>query len=324
MPFNNDSDQDSDVNKSVSDAESDITSQLSEDNISEQFENDSVESESISDQEEIDFNFDDIFNKSIYKDTKNQMETYVIPLQFVKYFKSWSMNRDLSDTHWKNIFKYQNSYYQKNKEFNFTSILTIAFYQNKLLIIDGQHRIKAINELCKTFNISEDINVGNIRVDLLKTNDYIVLMNKFKEINTCRPIDTTYDEINKLNSIENFIKDKFKVESTKKREVNGKIKSSVSRKYFLKDGNTRKPFLSRIDVSNKFRESPLLMSLDNNTLFKLIEDKNEDCRKTANDNDVTLKQLDIAYEYDCYLGLNDKWIDELEQQVNNNLTKYIF
>jgi hypothetical protein len=264
-----------------------------------------------------------IFKNSIYKDKKNNIETFIISLQNVKKFKVWNYNRTLDNIHWKNIYKYQKKYYEENKTFNFTSILTIANYKNNLIIIDGLHRIKAITELCNKYNISDKSNVGNIRVDLITTNNYNTLIDKFKEINFCKPIDATYNEIIKLEKIEEFLKFNFKVEKKSEyKNKKGEIKNRILTTYIIKDSKI-KPYLSRKKVMDKFKKSHILLSLSDKIIFDLIKEINEEYSKSDDILKLTQNQMNTMYIHNCFLGLNNNWIDELENKVANNINKYI-
>jgi len=284
------------------------------------------DNESTQDSTHNDDNFNtinNIFTNYIYKDIKNNIETYVIPLQYVKHFKLWTLNRGLDKNHWKYIFKYQKKYYDNNNKFNFTSILTIAHYKNKLLIIDGQHRIKAITELCNTYNILDNIDVGYIRTDIIKTNNYNTLVNKFKEINFCRPIDTTYDEVTKIDMIEEFLKSYFKIEKKiSYKNKNGEIKERILNSYIIKD-NKKIPYLSRKDTMDKFKKSQILLSLPDKILFNLIKEINNEYSNSEIINKLSENQMNIMYMHNCFLSINDNWINELENKVNDNIDKYI-
>ena len=79
----------------------------------------------------------------------------------------------------RDIVNYQEEYFKKNKTFNFLGVLNLINFQDKVFIIDGQHRYKALLELYRRDYRNEEINIEIIKVkNLREMKDNYELLNK--------------------------------------------------------------------------------------------------------------------------------------------------
>ena len=79
----------------------------------------------------------------------------------------------------KDIVLYQEEYFKKNKTFNFLGVLNLINFHDKVFIIDGQHRYKALLELYRRDYRNEEIAVEIIKVkNLREMKDNYELLNK--------------------------------------------------------------------------------------------------------------------------------------------------
>jgi hypothetical protein len=123
--------------------------------------------------------------------------------------------------------------------------------------------------------------------------------------------------------IEEFLKSYFKIEKKiSYKNKNGEIKERILNSYIIKD-NKKIPYLSRKDTMDKFKKSQILLSLPDKILFNLIKEINNEYSNSEIINKLSENQMNIMYMHNCFLSINDNWINELENKVNDNIDKYI-
>lgn len=120
--------------------------------------------------------------------TQKQILIEANALDIIKSIQIWTKQRILEERHINDIVEYQSRYYKAKKTFNFIGLFYICGVKNRdYRIIDGQHRLSAINYLAKmypeyTFNVIVwviDVNTEEDRIEC------------FQNINLARSISFT-------------------------------------------------------------------------------------------------------------------------------------
>lgn len=247
------------------------------------------------------FIFKKFLNNPYYE--TNDYKSFIVDKSFLNYTKKWSLNRNINKTHWKKLYsKFEDNIKNKN-QLDLTGIITICFYENNFLIIDGQHRIKAIKELMNTYNFD-----CNIRIDIFYPENYEIMVKLIKKINYILPIDINKIFENNIHDIIKFIKEKY----------TNKDKSIVKLKSY------QRPYINENKLVDELRKCKYLNLFHNKKkLFKMISSKNNEYKKKNinelkfDNKSVSLQTINIADEFDCYLGLdnNYKWLLDIENNL---------
>ena len=124
----------------------------------------------------------------------------------------WDRQRIIQETHVREIVEYQEAFYKENGDYNFVGVFYICGINDKdYRIIDGQHRLAAMNHLSKKNPDFEGFRI-NVWASSVKTElDRIQL---FQNINLSRPVslsDLLQDEEgNIVNATTEYLYKKYK------------------------------------------------------------------------------------------------------------------
>ena len=262
---------------------------------------------------DIDLNEDDniiifIKNKFLtnYYIKNNIYSGYIVDKEFIKYCTRWSLNRDINYLHWQSLYNNFKVQIEEHSYLILPNIISVAFYENNYFIIDGQHRIKAIQELNKKYIFD-----CKFRLDVYYPKDYEEMLDILSIINYSKPLDIEHILNKTINDILTFMKTKF---------TNGKTNIFRIKK-------CQRPLINEFDFVKKLKECKFIISQKKTSLIinKIIkindiyQDFNTDKLKFDNKRNVTSNMIIKAGEYDCFLGFDTEfnWLD----QVNNELEK---
>jgi hypothetical protein len=241
----------------------------------------------------------------------SKFNSYIIDLEFIKFCKKWSLNRDLNIDHWNKIYKSYEKEINDNNNLILNNTIAIALYKNNFYILDGQHRLKAIKELLKKYNFSCEI-----RIDLYNTDNYDNMIKILKDINSTYPLLVENKIIENINNILIFFKSNYLYQ-----------KSNI-----IKPSNCVRPFINENLMVQKIKKSSFLLSNTNKSIIiKHITKINNDYSKMSmdelkfNNKKITERMYLQAKKYNCFLGFDKsfQWIDNinkiLEANFNNKL-----
>ena len=239
-----------------------------------------------------------------------KFHAYIIDIDFIKYCKKWSLNRQLNIQHWNKIYKVYEKELNEDSNLIINNTIAIGLYENNFYIIDGQHRIKAVQELLKKYIFS-----CKIRVDLYYTNNYNDMIQVLTDINSTFPLNIENKLLSNINNILTYMKNKF-----------CHPKSTIVR--FKK---SRRPFINENEMVDKLRDSKFIISCTNlNSIYKKIDKINDEYSTVDNINELRFGNKKItenmwlkAASYSCFLGFdtNFTWIDRIDKLLENKFIK---
>ena len=191
------------------------------------------------------------------------------------------------------IVKYQEEYFKKNKCFNFLGVINIhhCLFDDKLYIIDGQHRYKSLLELYRKNYRTEPISIEVVKVSNLEE-----LKENYEMLNKNTPLPEFEFGIPELNLVHNEVLKYF----TEKYSELFSIKTKV-----------RRPNISRL----RFEETINFLCNKLNTsnaqvLIRQIETVNQKINNWNESNFPDLKglsnptkTLEICKMWRFYLGM---------------------
>jgi len=259
-----------------------------------------------------------LLNKKYYSyPLRNYMiKSYIANIELSLYTNKLSINRKLTQEHFMEIYNIQNNNLKNNKPIYFAGIVTLCNYNNKLYIIDGQHRIKAMRKLFKKYkNIDNRINDVTFRVDLIDVNTYEDMIDILKMINTIVQLDIESLKIQAKNDIRIFFEDNFKF---------GK------RCILSRSSRCMRPYICETKLLDEICKYDKLINLDKDLLFKLINDINKKYSKYEtkkllfNNKTITSNMKNTAKALNCYLGFDTDfdWIKDINKIVESDMKLY--
>jgi len=133
-------------------------------------------------------------------------------IDLIENIQVWDRQRIIQETHVKEIVQYQEAYYQENGDYNFVGIFYICGINDKdYRIIDGQHRLAAMNHLAKK---NPDLPAFRINVWAVSVKTELERIQLFQNINLSRPVslsDLLQDEEgNIVNLTAEYLYKKYK------------------------------------------------------------------------------------------------------------------
>lgn len=122
------------------------------------------------------------------KITEKQILIEANAVDVIKHIPIWTKQRILEERHINDIVEYQSRYYKVKKTFNFIGIFYICGIKNRdYRIIDGQHRLSAINILAKRYPDAQ----FNIVLWVIDVENEENRIETFQNINLARSISFT-------------------------------------------------------------------------------------------------------------------------------------
>jgi hypothetical protein len=250
------------------------------------------------------------------------IDVYQAKIELVNYFKKLSVNRNLVEDHWKQIYNEQKNNLIKGTDVYFSGIITVCFWENNMYVIDGQHRVKAMQELFdKCYNNKKykkyraDLDNIFFRLDFIEVNEYKDMIEIIQQINTVVQLDIVALKLQAKNNIRNYFKTKFK----------SNTQSILS--------SSKKPIRPKINETlllNKISKYERLINLDSKTLYKLIDVVNkkysemDDYGLMFDNNTISASMMRTAKKFGCYLGFDTKfwWVEDMDDMVSDNMNNY--
>lgn len=268
---------------------------------------DSEESESYSDLESESESDSEIKENKYLGEIKHQFKGYknltieyrVANINVVNSFDFYKGNRDIVDNHVKNIYTKQSNIIKRNRNPFISGIITIGELNNKYYILDGQHRVKAIQNLIKNYkNLELEIRFELVKCQQDKDLSYIIKILNNKE--------TTDQKILKLGI---------------KSKLYNYIEKKHTKKIFTKVKNPRPPHVNINHLSKKCLNLGLYKYKFSNVLRKLTEinelyetEYSIEELKFGEKYKITDKMLNKAKKYNFFLGFDRKmtYLDEIK------------
>lgn len=239
------------------------------------------------------------------------INTYLANISLVMNINRLSVNRKLIKEHYINIYNEQKNNFIKKKQVYFSGVITICRYNNELFVIDGQHRIKAMQKLYQKYN--HKIDHIKFRMDLINVNTYEDMIIILKKINTIVQLDIESLKIKAKNDIRNFFLQKF----------------SFQKRNILSPSNKpRRPYICENKLLLEISNHDKLINLERNILFDLILQINDEYKNYKDlrfgNNNITIKMKNDAQLFNCYLGFDTKftWINKILKIVESDIKKY--
>tara|TARA_B110000971_G_C19968450_1_gene481391 strand:- start:325 stop:1371 length:1047 start_codon:yes stop_codon:yes gene_type:complete len=262
-------------------------------------------------------NCDDISKDLLHKYFNNPYITnskftgHEVDKDFIRNCIKWSLNRKLNALHWNKIYTCYKDEIIETKKLIITNPFMISYYNNNFLVLDGQHRIKALEKLMNEYNFD-----CKIRIDLYITNDYKENINILRSINTTNPLKVNDDIQLMLNDILTHMKQNYR--------LNEKTNIFTRKK-------AQRPKINEIKFIDKLRESKYISTHSSSKYICSLIDK---CNKKYSKMDmiqlvnkfgkkISNNMLMNAINYDCFLGFDYKfeWIDDIDNQLEKMLNK---
>ncbi len=158
-------------------------------------------------------------------------------------------------------------------------------------IIDGQHRYYALKEIEKT---DKDVKV-QIEVITLKDDDDSLIMDIYRNVNTCEPINMKHIIIEQ--DYVKFIQ---------------KVKTIYGKKTIVENKKKMKHYIIESDLKKELMGRNLLIKYSFDTLLKRIIEINDDIKEKVLEletlNDV---EKERCIKTDFWLGCDSRWIEKL-------------
>ena len=182
----------------------------------------------------------------------------------------WEHNRPIDDEWVKSLEQSMIKDYETDGKFDSSDPIHLGKkIDGKYYILDGQHRIKAYNNLHSTNNYGQHkilIIIWSC-IDTTNGNDYF--LDKFKKINNRKPVDIEKLQPDKINDLWNLMNDEFS-EGIEKGFPNNKIKSIWGKQD--KNGNIKRPYINSDIFVNKIRENEYFNNNSiEDTMSRIIE-----------------------------------------------------
>lgn len=133
-------------------------------------------------------------------------------IDLIENIQVWDRQRIIQETHVKEIVQYQEAYHQENGDYNFVGVFYICGINDKdYRIIDGQHRLAAMNHLAKK---NPDLPGFRINVWVSSVKTELERIQLFQNINLSRPVSLSDllqdEESNIVNSTAEYMYKKYK------------------------------------------------------------------------------------------------------------------
>lgn len=202
-----------------------------------------------------------ILKKLKFHKLNHNTTTYTIPIEyFIKLINnknnllfedlSGDIQRNIDSQHLQDLIQFQEKYYKNNGYFSFPTSLTLCRLNDKLSLLDGQHRYEAIKYLYNKYNINFDLLVSIIKMKKIDEYDqHFIAINKNKPVQLYNNID---DWKNIIKKIEKYFINRWKI--------------------YVK--NTNNPIIPHINLDNmvKYIDDNNIISNTNITYEKFIEE----------------------------------------------------
>lgn len=195
---------------------------------------------------------------------------------------SGDIQRNIDDDHLNNLIEYQNKYYKENDVYSFPNPIVLCCLNNKLAIIDGQHRLKCIEKL---YNDNKDINF-NVLVSVITINNENEYDEYFVAINKNKPVQL-YKNVNDW---------KFVIK---------KIEQYMTGKWHMYMKNTDNPQIPHINI-DKMKEY-----MDNNNVI----------RRIGMDADRIIEEIEELNNYYKYNIKNNKYLKNIHKNIEKCISK---
>lgn len=238
------------------------------------------------------------FNNPYYKTSK--YIACIIDKDIIKYCKRWSLNRKLNLLHWNRIYNFYKYQIAENSELDIANVISLALFSNNFYILDGQHRIKALETLIKDYTFD-----CKIRVDLYMVDSYDEMIKILSEINTTNPLDIESLLMGNISGILAYIKSNY----------------SNGNRNILTYKKSKRPFINEPKLVEKIKNSKFLISTDIKKVCKLIHKMNIDYSNLDLDylrfgkKKISISMMNKAMEYSCFLGFDNEfnWVDKIDK-----------
>ena len=213
------------------------------------------------------------------------------------------IQRNLDINHLTNLIEYQEDYYKKYGYFSYPNPLMICSLNNKLSLLDGQHRYESLKFLCKKYNLDCNIMVGVLEMDTMEQYDeYFYAVNQNKPVSLYNNIE---DWKNVIKKLEKYMNDKWLI-------------------YIKNTGNPRVPHIN-IERMKKYMDDHNIVRKTGITYEEFVDHMVElnvfyslhwkkYIKPHLKNAEVYIKRIeDKLCSSKCYLGLykNFEWIDRI-------------
>lgn len=220
------------------------------------------------------------------------------------------IQRNVDQEHLDDLIKYQENYYQKNKIFSFPNPIILCEFNNKLSILDGQHRFVCAKYLYGKYKIKFNIVISIINLKNTEDFDkYFIAVNKNKPVLLYKNIDNWKNIIKK---IEQYLIGKWHMyiknsENPQIPHINlEKFKQYIDERNILVNKNIT------IDI--------LIEEIDNLNNFYKLHIKNYK-KYIPNIENYVNKCISKNKEDPLFLGIykNYEWLDRIIYKITNEI-----
>ena len=256
-------------------------------------------------------------NTPVIKNINNLCEYWFITAKNLLHL-DWicpDFQRPVDEDRVMEIKKHYMTKYKEKGIFEFISPLIFSKYNNKLYIMDGQHRLEAIIQLVSNNDLFNKID---------KIIPIIVI-----QITSTSEMEDLFQTLNKLLPLSEV----YKIGNKTKKNIIVKTSSYFFKKYkyFFTIKRPRRPFINKNDFQNYLLNNNIIKKLhihNENELISCIEklnthyknkSKNEEIFPKKGYADITSIINKVQSKGDFYLGMFPKfeWIDHLLDKSYN-------
>lgn len=244
-----------------------------------------------------------IFRKKPYYEN-NIFFSIISNQELLTYCNKWNLNRNINQTHVNNIYTNYEKQIIDTNNIIINNVISIAFYQNNLYILDGQHRREAILLLQKKYEFNCDI-----RFDIYEINTFDNMVKILKELNTAYPIDIDKLINNNIILIIDFMKKYFYHKDIGSIISNRIIRPFINENLLIDNIKKHRNILYNTDI-NIIKNN----IIEINNIYKQY---NNNKLKFNNNNKITNIMTQKANKTNCYLGFDNNftWL----QIINNKI-----
>jgi hypothetical protein len=236
-------------------------------------------------------------------DTNTKILKYYTNVDIIDDISEWELQRTINEDHWMKIYNEHVKYYKKNGCFFFIGAITCCYIKDsdKLTLVDGQHRLRAISKLAEKTRYRNKIMFA---LDVVLVEDDDEIHDIFCSINNILQIN---------------------VESIPRRNLSAKLVTFLDKTFNAfgkgadKDAKHQRPYLTKADFVRKINNTLIIHHIKNiNELTMLVTKKNAEyaSKPLSFFPKLTITLYDRARKNNFYLGLvkNYEWVDEINEE----------
>jgi hypothetical protein len=223
------------------------------------------------------------------------------------------IQRNIDVEHLQNLIDYQENYYKNNEIFSFPTSIILCALDNKLSLLDGQHRYETMKYLSNKYEKNFDIIITVIIIKNIDDYDsYFVAINKNKPVHIYNNIS---DWKNVIKNIEKYIIDKWSIYIKNTNNPLIPHMNIEKMKQYIDDNNIVKKiginsdkFINEIEILNNFYRLYWKQYIRDKNYIKNIETYISKCESKCKDNTL-------------YLGIykNFEWIDRIVYKLASGI-----